>query len=299
MKKLNKIIFALPLASMSLVTVTSCNNVDFTRAKQYMDELWPIMRESFSKTVHNTPTMSKGLDEIARIESTFIDNKVNNYWTLTIINLRKESYSNKYWTFLYGTSGSERAKYYEPLKTELIAAKEWIGSNESIVDGFGNSIDFIHMIATYNAWVCGKSTSLKDLAGWGGDVAQAAADLKEGKGTPSFGTEDLYADVDGANLGLFYNNWESEVKTSSLPIYEYYTNLTNDKDRFSNFYNKVWQLNKSSSIDTKVNTLLYRMYNNTYLQLYIKSINLSWNADIDYFKQVLKQVITQVEDKMN
>jgi len=302
MKKLNRIIFALPLTTLPLVTITSCSHIDFVKAKQYMDETWPIMREKFAKSINSTPTLITGLAEIASIESKFIDNKVNDYWELTIINLRKESYSNKYWTFLYGTSGSERAKYYEPLKAELQAAGQWIGSNENVIDRFGNKIDFIHMIATYNAWVGGKSLHLKDLAGWGGDVAQAAADIKPGNkknDLPGFGIEDLYADVDGANIGLMYKNWDGDVKTSSLPIYEYYTNLADEKERFTLFYNNTWQLNKSSSLDTKVSTLLARMYNNTYLQLYIKSIGLNWNTDQKYFIQVLEEVINTVESKMD
>lgn len=146
--------------------------------------------------------------------------------------IRSGRYHDSNWQDLAGKTDTE----FEAFVKEKNSSLENLKNIFSLTLPTGEKIDIVHMMATYNMYLCGYGA----LGGYGGDITQLALHIKSENGNLDelmekvspyiladgsyFNEEDFCADLDACNLYHL-----SSSNGLSLAMENYYKNLTMKK----------------------------------------------------------------------
>ncbi|EMS70409.1 RHS repeat-associated core domain-containing protein [Ruminiclostridium cellobioparum] len=170
----------------------------------------------------------------------------------SVIKVIRRKYDGAKWDVTAGPIDEKFIKYIKENNSKLLEFFSDNGSGANLIDpGTGENIDFQHLMASLNA-ICynpppspGYNYSLfADLASWAGDLQQAIGDLQRyqkkynisnnlndltkaaetiiaGKNS-TFSINDMYADIDAYNIGIYLNNNPSKKLSEALNSYYSY-----------------------------------------------------------------------------
>lgn len=172
-------------------------------------------------------------------------------FTLQYIRQGNIEYQDKTWNLMAGREADFETYIEKSDVTRDVG--NWLRENKQLYDPVsGNSIDFLHMIATINVYLKWDSVQLDggeygDIGGWAGDCIQLAREVKEASieshqmslymeehigNDGYFGKEDMLADMDAYNIYQIMK----EGRRVSEAFSQYYSQL-NEKKRFQLFLN--------------------------------------------------------------
>ena len=220
----------------------------------------------------------------------------SNYQKRVVVYIRSSKYNSTQWNFLGGSVDDDFVAYVHENGSNL----EYLRTNETLTyPNSDDEIDFVHMVATINLLMTG-AIAPADLGGWGGDICQLVQEIKDTdktgselkelvqskfNKTSSFGSEDVFADLDAVNI---YNIYKSQsTKSFANAMSEYYKNVTTTT-RKSEFSNYLFAGQSVDSVNQKVNYLFDRMSGNLYLGILNDSYGISFQDNESQFKMCLE-----------
>lgn len=210
--------------------------------------------------------------------------------------IRREKYNSNAWKLMVGNVDENFVSYVKSKDSSFN-----ITTNDKLIDKkTGYEIDFIHMMATLNAYVKPNGMIDKSYAGWAGDLMTLLEEVVKYRSTnniidtneiqkysnsllgttlkSSFGRSDALADLDAINLSL-YSNINSDLYQV---LVDYYINNTGNNCSFTRFENAQVQLgNSRSAVKTEAkNRLSNSLMQGQLLSNDIRSIMTSDDIDI-------------------
>ena len=199
--------------------------------------------------------------------------------------IRNGVYSSGVWELMLGSIDSNFINYVKEKDSNF----EFKRTDKIIDKKTGIEIDFIHMIATLNAYIKPNFLIDKSYAGWAGDLATLLEEvviyrnnnnitdkneiqkysnsLLGTKLNSTFGQEDALADFDAINLSLFSN-----IKTNLYQsLVDYYISNTDNNNSFNRFETVKNQLGGSK--DAVKNEAKNKLSNTMYVNQLFKNSN--------------------------
>lgn len=221
--------------------------------------------------------------------------------------IRKDKYNSTAWQLMVGSIDNNFVNYVSSKDSSFK-----IDSTDKLIDKkSGKEIDFIHMIATLNAYVKPSAFVDKSYAGWAGDLMTLLEDVVKYRtnnnitdtaalqkyansllGTElssSFGRADALADLDAINLSL-YSNIGTDLYQA---LVDYYITVSNDNSSYKRF--ETARNSIGNSRDSIKSTAKSRISNST-MQSQLISSSVRGNItsdDIDILANAFVQYVYQ------
>ena len=225
------------------------------------------------------------------------------YENRVFIYIRNKTYNDSQWNFIGGTMDSGFEDYVEENQGSY-NLKGLQTLNSFVIPKTNESVDFVHMFATMNAINNNiNNTQTADLAGWGGDLCQLVAELKDtdflgtdldnlvnqkfNKQDSSFNDLDVCADLDAVNIMSIYNS--SSNKSISKHMKDYYNSLTKSS-RKTQFKNNIFS--QTLSQQEAIEYLFTRIKDNLFLNFWCSQNNVSFETHSHIFNACINAFVS-------
>lgn len=175
--------------------------------------------------------------------------------------IRKDKYNSSSWKYMVGDVDQNFIDYV----TAKDSSFKFTAYDKLIDKSTGNEIDFIHMMATLNAYVKPNPLVDKSYAGWAGDLMTLldevvkyrinnnvtdTAELQKHTNSllgtelnSTFSRPDALADLDAINLSLYSN-----INTNPYQaLVDYYITASNENSLFNRYSTSINQLGNSKT----------------------------------------------------
>ena len=247
----------------------------------------------------NTIALKAIIDDVERLEEISKSYKQASYEKRVLIFVRCKRYNGTLWNIAGGSLETDFEGYVAEHQGEDDLF--YLQTTNSIVDIVTEkSVDFVHQFACMNLAYQGKGAG--DLGGWAGDLCQLAQEVKNSTAdktykqialdlfnkNSSFGSEDVLADVDGANIMTIYTGMEN--KSISKAMAHYYKKMTN-KIRFAKFNSYLFD---ESNIQNKYEFIYNRMNNNYLISALCASYDINMTNDKAIFDACIEVFVDYV-----
>ena len=219
--------------------------------------------------------------------------------------IRQGRYSGFAWNLVGGTMESDFPSYVKDNQgnDDLMALQSY---SYFTIPHTNDQVDFVHMMALMNVAIISDEENIgnTDLAGWGGDLCQLVAELKEKNltgsalqesacalfngTTSSFSCYDLTADLDALNVVNVYKRLNSN-KSISYAMKEYYKGLTTNQRKtdflsidFADYFDKTTgKLTKTQTEMTEI--IIERLSANPLISYWCSQNGVNFTDDAQEF----------------
>lgn len=218
--------------------------------------------------------MNQRIAELAELDNLANEFFIEDVFLNTLIYIRGGRYDDVTWNLLAGESSADFEQYV--IQNSELNSEALRSIPDIIIPSTGDVVDFVHMVATMNMALKGKSKS--DLGGFAGDITQLVTDIKHVEGDfetvynaaklqfgmpGGFDYPDVYANIDAVNMVAEYN--ENQELGFSEIFADYYENLTQEL-RIDKYFINEFGTNEFD-LDTLRSEVYNRVIDNYYISL--------------------------------
>lgn len=211
---------------------------------------------------------------IEELETLSEEYNSEDYIKRALIYIRSGKYNSQEWKLIGGDTDTDFDAYVQ--KNQEKDVSELKTKESFVIPSTKESVDFVHMFATINVNFIDDEYAQSDLSGWGGDLFQLAASIKDcGKTgtelkqyieslfnseTGAFNSQDVCADLDAVNIAKLLKTNKTSIKDT---MSAYYNNLSSEY-RKGDFITNVFSKNYTD-LNSLKQDIYSRVKNNNFL----------------------------------